>query len=445
VGLSRVHVGIQMIQSIFFFASLGFLHEYVASQRTIYRTLYFIATFLYVGSDNIFFFGLVIHLIYVLLLSREAGNRNLMDLFRDIYLSPHTIFFVACPILLYLLLHYILWRNGISHGFLFRALSKTEGLSFDPIKVLDWVVRLIGPSSILVPLGLSKSIRNRAISRKVLFLTLLGVAYFVLLSLSAQRMERNHVFSLLVPIALISSSISLHDDSLYGKVLKATLYLFVVVTWVYMLSVVYCVDIGIETKENYGSTSMGVRENTAGVKTLGYLVRTDLINVSEIKAGYRECNRLGLFLDYPKGAYHYIGSRHHQRIVEDIKTKKALEDYDTFVLAYLVGVDRDGNNYIKQVVDEMNLGLIGTIRDKERVLLELYSNVEQKNAVIYRTALYNKRFDEEIGNLDLLPGRCLGRLGGHEFEWICCKHTLYREFLSGDALVAPPHDIHDTD
>lgn len=209
------------------------------------------------------------------------------------------------------------------------------------------------------------------------------------------HIEKNYVIFLCLPIA-VTVSIFLINRPIW-------MFATIVCTLIYTFAVVYRVDIGFPVISNYGSLDYKIGDNDCGIKTLGYLVRSDELKISR---GETERDAIGLFLDY-EGAQYYIGDNFHDRVAADIQQGQT-ENYQTYVMAYQNGNERENSRAIQELVETQGLTLIGKITKEGRVIILLYSNLKTQNLKIYPVEMYNKKFDQDYGNLDFLPKLWLG-------------------------------------
>lgn len=396
IGHSRVHIGMIIIQITFFYSGLSFLSKYLSDRREIWRLLYYVTVFFYIGSDNAFIVGLVLHIFYTILVLSNLPWHSKVARLRDIYFNRYAIIFIALPIFTYLGVTAVSYQIVPGRGYLLRLLTKVDalGLSLDILKVLKWIIELIGPVTIPFFISLFMVIfyaKNTRGNPQILFLCSVFLTYFSLLSIT-DNIQRNFVFFLAVPVVTIACLTLIRWPISASLTICATL--------IYSLSVVYNLNIGFPTTQNYGSINHLVKNNDFGIKTLGYLIRIGELDVSA------QSRRVGVFLDY-EGAWYYIGAWFHDWVIRDIQNG-ALEEYETFVLAYLNNVQRDRNRYILDIVRERNLKLVGYIVDGDKILIELYSNKAVDDIKRYDTNVYNEKFDREFGTLDQFPKTWLG-------------------------------------
>ena len=420
IGLSRAHIGQMIIQIIFFYSSLSFLFKYIQERRQKWKLLYFIATFLYIGSDNGFAIGLALQVLYAVFLYSGRPRCEKSVLIRELYLSTYSAIFVGVPVLMYLGVAAASYGFGIEGGYIQRLFGKSDGLGFspDPLSVLRWSAQLIGPVMFFILVSLLL-IKKSLINPQIRFLWIVFFVYLILLS--SAELQRSYVIYLAPPVVMISI-FTLH---IFRRLSIVLITLTSAAMLMYSASVIYNVPIGISTTKTYGSVNHLVENNDFGIKTIGYLVRTDIIDVSKIsnitkqntgrsKASFDAAkdwfrpnyNKLGLFLDVELAEY-YLGARIHNHVIRDIRGGE-LQNYDSFILAYIRDKDSDGNQYLLREVEKRDLNLIGLVTSGDHVLVELYSNRNVDNVGYYDVKMYNKAFDQRFGSLDDLPKTWLG-------------------------------------
>ena len=402
IGLSRAHVGSQLISSIFYFGALACLYQYAQGGKKICKQLYFLATFFYIGSDNAFFLGLLLQFIYIHLVLGLSNWKNTFLLLKKIYFDFLSLVFIALPILIYIALAGAEYLVNHESGYLLRLVHKVynQGPEFSLVKVPVWMLELFGPVAVvfLVSIPFSLVIRDKNEFReKFIFVWLIFIIYFVILNLSS-RIERNYVIHLLMPVAVLSGYWLLRRPALAGLVVGLTL--------VYSLSVVYNLEIGFPTTKNYGSIDPQERNNDMGLKTLGHLVRSGQLALSKSTDG--PVQRVALFMDRDE-AFYYLGADLHSD-EEEIRFSE-MEKYPVFVLAYREEDTSPRNQAILAAVKALQLNPIGTINDGERVLIALFSNQPGTELKQYEVQNYNREFDRRYGSLNALPRLWLGHFG----------------------------------
>lgn len=395
IGLSRIHVGTQIIQSIFFFLSLSFLHQFLSYKKKRYYLLYCLSTFFYIGADNLFILGLIFQVIYVYLLSDKLK----WLVFKNIFFNSLTLLFIIFPITIYFSATFLLWHfKGIELEYLLRIFNKTANSMFHWhfIEVLKRSIELIGPIIILSVLNIF-FLRHKILKNsKLLFLTILLLTYFLLLSIST-NVESNYIFFLLIPTTVLGT---------YNLTEKPIiLVIIVILTFVYSMSVVYNFNIGIKTTKNLGSINYDVNNNDYGIKTLGYLIRKGFISVgSEKQDKYGvTLERLKLLIAN-KGAFYYLGSCYYYTDFNSMNKIIALGQEN-----YLLAIPGDINKDNEELLIKYFKPIGKIISDDDKILLYLYTTkASLKLDTEYYTSEYNALFDKEFGNIKALSEGCIG-------------------------------------
>jgi hypothetical protein len=396
VGLSRAHVGYLLFYLTFYFLNLTFLHKYIVQKKSIWLKGYFLSIAIYIGCDNAFPIGLFLQIAYLFLIIEPASLSQYIYELKRIYFSPYLLTIII-PIGAYIAFTILSIRMGIESGYLLRLFEKvtTVNYSFGFTNVFYWLISLIGlPAGVFV-IAIIDCIKTMKFqNRRLIFLIFLFLIYLFLI-MTNMHIEKNYVIFLCLPIA-VTVSIFL---------IKRPIWMFatIVCTLIYTFAVVYRVDIGFPVISNYGSLDYKIGDNDCGIKTLGYLVRSDELKISR---GETERDAIGLFLDY-EGAQYYIGDNFHDRVAADIQQGQT-ENYQTYVMAYQNGNERENSRAIQELVETQGLTLIGKITKEGRVIILLYSNLKTQNLKIYPVEMYNKKFDQDYGNLDFLPKLWLG-------------------------------------
>ena len=130
IGLSRTHVGSQVVSSIFFYAGLGILSLYLSQKKIIWKYLYFASVFLYIGSDNAFFVGLILQIFFAFSLLQSQSIRDRFTFLRKLYFSLPALLSIGLPVGLYIATTLIGFRLGLDGGFLFRLANKVYKQAF---------------------------------------------------------------------------------------------------------------------------------------------------------------------------------------------------------------------------------------------------------------------------------------------------------------------------
>src|SRR3989344_391254 len=407
IGFSRSHMGFVLIQSIFLFLSLSFLFNLIKEDKLKWKIGYFVATFFYIGADLSFFVGLFFHVLYIYLLKMEQGREEIIRTYKRIYFNFYTLIFIILPIIIYLIAAFLLASKGINSGYLLRLFGKFDAanpFSFKPLIVSAWLIELIGPIFIIFILSLAK-FKEIITKPKLLFMITMFATYFILLSLKTTNIEKNYVFFMASPLIMIPL-----DLFFKNKLFKIIFILTILLTMIYSLSVIYGFNIGFDTPSSHGSINKElIKNNDYGVKTLGYLIRKDTFNLSNealIKHSI-QIEQLAFYIDLESAEY--FTGMFPQREFEDF------ERFDTFLIAYLKYEDKNKKIYLTNLNDKIpsfvkdkNLILVGYIVDDKRILIELYSNKPIGKMTYYNTNIYNKKFDEEFGNMDSISKIELG-------------------------------------
>jgi hypothetical protein len=402
IGLSRAHVGSQVVSSIFYCGGLGFLSLYLSQKKNIWKHLYFAAVFLYIGSDNAFFLGLILQILFAFLFLQSLSIRDRFTFLRKLYFSPSALLSIGFPVGVYIVTTLIGLRLDMDGGFLSRLVNKVYKQVFvlDLLKVPTWMLKLFGPAALMFLAAVFfnlKNFRNVLSKTKLLFLWINFLVYFFILNLSA-RIENNYIFLLLVPFWAITVWTFQNQ--------RLILSLCILMTLVYSLAVVYSLKLGFPVPVNYGTINRFLKNNDIGFKTLGYLIRNGELHLSKRQEGAIE--RVGVFIDSTE-SYYYAGAELYSQLeeigIDQVKQAKPS------VLAYIPGYDSEVNLEIFDLVRQMGFEKVGSIVDGNQVLIELYSSEPPFQPVKYDIHLYNELFDQQYGTLDLLPRLWLGHFG----------------------------------
>lgn len=437
IGVSRVLPN-QLMGITLFYWSLYFLHQLVIHKKRRWKFLYFATTFLYIGSEPIFMVGLGLHGIYALVVSPNSRSwHQIAALFRHLYVNRYSMLFIVLPILVYVAVTVLSYTINYYNGYIMRLLlavapqageadmglfkSSNSFLGLQPLRLVTWTLALFGPILFLFIVSLC-NVRKWKNSPIAIFLVIALVIYSAMIIIPG-GIQRNQAIILAVPLVVLTCL------NFQRRVVVITL--LTGLTLVYSLSVVYNLEIGFKTTKNYGSVNHGAKNNDYGMKTLGYLIRSDIVEVStsqledpllhdtavdivpgvshgvpeDRKTTIRE--KVAVFLDEP-AAYYYFGARHHHHIADDIESG-TIDEYDVYVLAHIKDVNWQDNESVLHFVESRDSHLIGRIVDGERTLIGLYSNKATKSIGHYDIKIYNEKFDREFGNMDQLPKIWLGR------------------------------------
>lgn len=402
IGLSRTHVGSQVVSSIFYYSGLGFLSLYLSQKKIIWKYLYFASVFFYIGADNAFFLGLILQVLFVFLLSQGLSIRDRFTFLRKLYFCLPALLSIGLPVGLYIATTLISLRLDLDGGFLLRLANKVYKQAFvlDLLKVPTWMLTLLGPAALTFLAAFFINLRHfRKVlfDSRLLFLWISFLVYFFVLYLS-QRIEHNYIFLLLVPSLAITAWTFQNQRLLMTLCIGMTL--------VYSLAVVYSLKIGFPVPVNYGTINRYIENNDVGLKTLGYLIRNGELSVSRHQEGAIE--RVELYIDSPESFY-YTGAELYSE-QQEIGFDQAQQSKPS-VLAYIPGYDSETNLAILDLVWQNGLAHVGSIVDGNQVLIELYSSEPVLQPIQYDIHLYNEKFDQQYGTLDLLPRLWLGHFG----------------------------------
>lgn len=393
IGLSRIHVGNQIIQSIFFPLSLGFLLLYLKNNQGKLLFLYYLTTFFYIGSDNVFFVGLVLQIIFILFYNSNH-IRHKETIFK-IILNKYYFIFILLPSFSYLLIDlFRVVRYGIDApgGFILRSVSKAGQASFDLIKPFIWSIELFGPVFIIGFITILFYVYKNKIEKRERFLVLWIVLYFILLSLSSS-IERNYIFYIVPPMCALCGYYLLEK--------KWIVVGTVCITLIYSCSVIFRLPIGFPTKITYGSIDFEKKNNDYGVKTLGYLVRKQILPSHLFDAG-NKVRKLNIYMDF-LGGWYYTGNYYFDKPINDL----AKADKRNSILIFRPHIKTLGNEAVLEYIKKNSIPKIGEIHDSGDVLLELYSN----NNILktqFDTHIFNPLFDKEFGNIQSIAKLYLG-------------------------------------
>lgn len=396
IGLSRAHAGLQIMYLTFFYLSLAFLHNYLKTRKTTWCISYCIAAFFYIGCDNAFPVGLLLHLLYAYAVLSPSSLMEFLDEIRRIYLNRYSAAFILIPILVYLAVTTASLFIGLPNGYLLRLSGKTSSISFHPFDVALWLLELIGPAAVaflcIIPFLLRRTLSASPDRNILRFLSAAFLLYFLLFSLTSGMLERNYVLFLAVPLVALTA------DQLKKRPFIVVL-LIVPLTVLYSSAVVFRVNIGLNATENFGSLDYRRKDNDLGIKALGYLVRS---NAFPVPRGEKDRDPIALVLDY-EGAPYYLGS-----LIPDPLTRPQAPHQ---IFAYRPGVDSLRNREIQEAIDSLKLLHTASICRQGQVLVELYSDtgeVTGSSSSCYDVSLLNEKFNREFGTLDKLPRPWLG-------------------------------------
>lgn len=428
IGLSRVHVGNQILSSIFFFACLTCIKQFLDTQKAIWKYGYALMLFFYIGSENTFFAGLFLQALYFGFLILHRSPKERTQTIRSLFFNPAVLIAGVFPIVAYLVAAYVHYFYNLEGGFIFRIINKaySSNETNEPYQIIVWMIQLFGPlllAAVVVGAIDVLKIIKRKNGKSVIFLnpgTALLLAtfcfYFVLLNLS-DHIERNYVFLLLVPTAVLASMIFFRSQMLYLLTLLTTL--------VYSLSVVYALPLPFSTIKNFGSVTSYETTSLQAMKTLGYLFRSGAFQVSTVTNGPEK--DIGLLTQYTS-AFYYVGEHTSRSVFQSVK-HGWLDAFDTYLLAYSLDSSETSNQEIGRIIQEKHLTRIAILADRSKNLVELYAN-QPKEVIIRRsqfpiglargstdgTLIFdvqtgNRLFDQEFATIDQIPRLYLGHFG----------------------------------
>ena len=393
IGLSRIHVGNQIIQSIFFPLSLGFLLLYFKNRYKWYLFLYYFMTFFYIGSDNGFFVGLFIQIIFIIFFHEK--NVTHKKAVYQITLNRYYILCVLLPAITYVAIDVIriIWYGvNAPGGFIFRSVGKMGQVSFDFIKPIVWSVELLGPLFIVgIMVILFYALRNKMERKEQFFVLWIGL-YLLLLSISS-NIERNYIFYIVLPLCALS-----------GYYLQNKRWIVIgtiIITLLYSSSVIFRFPLGFSVTSTYGSIDFEKKNNDYGVKTLGYLVRKQLLTTRLLDAG-NKVKKLNIYMDF-LGGWYYTSDYYFDKPVPDL----VKADPKSSILIYRPNMGTPGNGAISSYIKKYNLKKFIEINSDTEVLLELYST-ENISFRKYNTHIFNLLFDKEFGNIQSIAKLHLG-------------------------------------
>lgn len=434
IGLSRVHVGTQIIASIFFFTCLSVLHRYLKSEeeheRRKWQYLYYLAVFFYIGSENIFPVGLALQALYAVLMGTEHPRQEGFSLLRRLYLHPMAVLSIGLPVGVYAAAAAGALYYDLDGGYLLRLISKRSGLSINPLRPLIWMVDLFSPVFAFGLLMLPLRIHTHPVSinwanhgseqtnRFSQFLVIMFSVYYIFLSISGS-VEDNYVYTLLVPVMVAAGLWLARNRVLYAAGLLAML--------IYTTLVVYNpnLPLPIRIKKNYGSVTSWTPSSDHAIKTTGYLYREGALNISTFQRG--PVTWAGFFSEHQQ-AFYYFGAQTPRWIERDIRDG-ALGAFDRYLIADSLDSQDEDTRILREVIREQHLQRVGAVKDGEKELIVLYAsqpareifNLNRLSAAeyaldasgnpVFEVNLLNKRFDQKYATIDRLPKKYLGQWG----------------------------------
>ncbi len=396
VSLSRVHVGTQLIQGIFFFLSITFIYRYIQKQNQFDKNLYYVTTFFLIGSDNIFPVSLALHILLLWYLSNNS--RQMMgNYIKVLYLNLQSFVCIAAPILLYIcfdVIRLVKYGSEAPGGFLFRTLGKTSHLYFDLIRPLNWSMQLIGiPLVVTFIYFMFKSLISKKGNWESSYMYLIIVIYYLLLTYG-KEVERSYIYFIAVPLVAIVAR-KINTQGLIFPVV-------VISTFIYMVSVIFNVPIINPTIKAYGSTQWRSEAPDNGLKTLGYIVRKHIVAANS--TSYGKLVKLNIILDAP-GGWYYLGDYFFDIPSHDLNGSTKLIN-----TLYIVRQDmnREENTILKNYVVVNKLRKIAVITKNKTEILTLYSHLATDKIKEFPISQYNSLYDNEFGNLKSLGKLYLG-------------------------------------
>lgn len=398
VGLSRAHVGLQIIQSIFFFGSLIALNKFLVTSEKKYVLFFFFLTLFYIGSDNAFFVGLMLQAAYALWFTDSFSFTRTRKTLKRIYWNLYTPIFILAPIVIYVLASIYSLRRGITSGFLLRLVTKVDaGAGFGVTDIALHVILLIGPVVFLFLYAILAQGKSLLKDRRLWFLSCYFLVYASILIVKSNAVERNYVFFLLVPL-IVLPLVLLENKRFFIPLVLITL----VLTFLYSLSVVYGFFPQFHTTTNYGSVHKdSVDNNDYGIKALGYLAREGLLPAEKrVEGKYgTSLEKIALFVDY-EGAYYYLGA-------VALKNLSEIDDFDRYVVVDLHNYSLQNTEAIREIISSRNLDHIATISSERGVSLDLYSNIGRPHQN-YSLEELNTAFDNAYDSMSSLVKIHLG-------------------------------------
>ncbi len=434
IGLSRVHVGTQIIASIFFFASLSCLQQYLTSRQGRWKAGFYLTTFFYIGSENLFIIGLGLQGLYLLLLGGYPTWRARLAALRDLYLTVPAGLALGLPLAVYVAAAAYALYAGLDGGYLLRVVNKVSGMGKTNLaSIPTWAFNMYGPALfifllalIVVPLKRWWQVSQKASScpPAFKFLLVMLVGYFGLVNLS-QRTQAGYLFYLMLPLAAITAFLLRRSTLLYALTLAATL--------IYALAVVYTLNLPIPAQDNYGSVTShtcysgsGCYSSLQATKTLGYLLRTGALRVSQVQT--KHSSYAAILLDN-QAAFYYFGLQSYREPLKLVDTGE-LDKLGVYLVAVQTDSAEEENVALRQLTAQRQLAKVAEITGQGTALLELYANAapaalfdlsrlpsgqqpENNKDGLPRFAVerYNPLFDQAYGNLEQLPRLYLGQFG----------------------------------
>lgn len=393
IGLSRIHVGNQIIQSIFFPLSLGFLLLYFRNRNKWNSLLYYLTTFFYIGSDNGFFVGLFIQIIFIIFFHGKRISHKKAVL--GIIFNKHYFLCVLLPSFSYLLIDiFRISRYGVNApgGFIFRSVGKVGQMSFDFIKPIVWSIELLGPVFIVGIVMMFLYILRKKMERREQFFVLWIALYLILLSMSSS-IERNYIFYIVLPLCAICG----HYLQNKKWIVTGTL----IISLIYSCSVIFRLPLGFPVTATYGSIDFEKKNNDYGVKTLGYLVRKQLLPTLLLDVG-NKVKKINIYMDF-LGGWYYTSDYYFDKPLSDLEKAEPTNS----ILVYRPYVKSPGNEEVLKYIKKNNLNKIVEINNGTEELLEIYA-AEYIPLRKYDARIFNPLFDKEFGNIQSIAKLHLG-------------------------------------
>lgn len=400
IGLSRVHVGTQIISMAFFWLSLFFLSKLLKNNTTQYKLLYFIITFFYIGSDNLFFIGLFFHLVFIY--TKMDNYRGFVTTSNAIYKNLY-ILFILIPVFTYITVAIISIRMNIEHGFLLRLFSKVDngnnvnsGMYFGVYLKYIWIrLGVVGILSLPIIVIFIKKIFNK---KELIFLFYYFLLFSFIVVIKGKTIESNYISFLSVPIVVFI----VHFLRNRFLIILMFVSLLLSIKIVYNIPKIFTLNV-----TNYGSINHDIVNNNYGIKTLSYLVRKNILNIDKQekrKHGIVK-NKIALYLDY-EGAWWYLGTRCYDWVIRDINLTGSFKRFAIAIRES--GFYSKRNEFLKMYVKNNKLYQFGYIVNKEQKLITIYTNYKPESINYYETNQYDILFDEKYYNMKTFPKVWLG-------------------------------------
>ncbi len=390
ISLSRLHVGNQVFQSIFFFLSTTYLIRLLKTNALKNKIFYFVFICFLIGSDNVFPLAIFLQFTLIVLQNRKNIFQTIKKVITPLYIS---LPLAVGPAVLYIMMDIIrVKKYGMNApgGFLLRTLTKTGHFAFSPLQTLQWAGELIGPVCIFfIIIFCHKRILPTFREKFLLFNIIL---YTLFLSIGT-NIERNYIFSIAGALVLFTVQ--------YLQNKRHILVLICLLTAVYSLSVIYSLPIGFPTTKTYGSIGWNETNNDSGVKTLGYLVRKGILPVGQTIND--KVTKLDVCFDF-LGGWYYLGNYYFDLPNQDLSAIKNKKD---MLFVVQPSSNDPASALVAEFVKNNNLSQVGEVRNGKVTLLSVYSFKNQPLKK-YQVSEFNQKFDKEYGNIESLGKLYLG-------------------------------------